>query len=68
MIGRVRRVERPAVVPLHDVVVQGQYAQDNDGGNFLICDNQTRNRRMIAFASDDCLRHLVNNERWYVLY
>ena len=64
MIGRIRREDRPAVVPLADLVIEGRYSNTTDGGNFLIHDNRDRNRRVIVFASDDGLQKLVASNRW----
>ena len=64
MIGRIRREDRPAVVPLADLVIEGRYSNTTDGGNFLIHDNRDRNRRVIVFASDDGLQKLGASNRW----
>ena len=51
---------------LANLFIQGTWAEDMDGDNFLIHDNGNNNNRIIVFGSDKCLEHLSNSSTWFM--
>ena len=51
---------------LNNLIIQGSWANDQDGNPFLLHDNNNNNNRIIVFASERCIRYLSNSNDWFM--
>ena len=51
---------------LANLIIQGIWAEDQDGIPFLLHDNHNNANRIIVFASERCLRYLANSHDWFM--
>lgn len=68
MVQRARKEQLPIDQPLHEIVIEGEWAVTNSENPepFLIGDNRGNNGRVIVFASPGCLRLLSRSQEWFM--